>query len=102
MHLTDDDCAKGYGFKKKNTIAVRRDHITEEPKFFENRDWDLFSLEEFVWEAVTPDVFEFTQTTYELLYYQRKTQIFLFRMVDWDDKEDYELTFAEVAANNQG
>lgn len=50
---------------------------------------------------MTPNVIEFNQENYELAFYSGKPQIFLFRVPDPVDKDDFELAFEEVAAKNK-
>ena len=100
-HITDDDCAKTLGFTKKPQLMQFRDLVSPTPAIYEG-EWHPIYIMKWLWAATTPSVFEFSQETYELTYYQDLPQIILFRMLDWDDKEDYEATFEEVASKNKG
>ena len=101
FHITDDECAKQLGFTKKPQLMQIRDMISPTPSIYEG-EWHPISIMKWLWAAATPTVFEFSQETYELGYYQELPQIILFRMLDWDDLEDYEVIFGEIASKNQG
>ena len=78
-----------------------RELVNPNPSIYEG-DWHPISMIDWVWASITPTFFEFNQVNYELIYYQNLPQIILFRMLDWDDKEEYEIVFEEVAAKNKG
>lgn len=78
-----------------------RELINPKPAYYEG-DWHPVAMMDWIWASATPQIFEFTDSTYELIYYQKQPQVILFRMVDWDDKEEYETVFEEVAAKNKG
>ena len=101
FHLADESCAEKLGFTKKPQMMMYRELTSPTPAFYDGK-WYPVTMIEWVWAQATPVTFEFTDDNYELVYYQKLPQVILFRMVDWDDKEDYEIAFEEVAAKNKG
>ena len=67
-HTNDDECAAKLGFTSKPQILVFRDYINPEPSIYQNILHPMYMMK-WLWQSITPNVFEFSDDSYPLAYY---------------------------------